>query len=543
MALPNGTTVVVYNTGSNAAYVTLGNSSVTATTSNDVIQPNSWLAFTAGATTYLAALETAGTTTLNISGGSGLATGAGGGGGGSGSGSVPTGSAGSPNASVVTMQGVSGMTPVKTDGSAVTQPVSATSLPLPTGAATSVNQTNVQSAPGSSASTAVTVQGSTSGVAIPVTGTFFQTTQPVSLASLPALAAGANTIGSIANASFGISGTLPAFAATPTVNVGTFPALTTGANTIGKVDLLGNAGATMDVAQGGATAATNALQIAGVYDLSPPTLANGQGAALLLDASGNLKVNVAAGGASGGTSSNFATPFPSIGTAAGGEYYTPGTLTSGQMYPLALDASGNLKVNVAAGGGGSGNGNTVLGVSSAAAWTTATALNTTQMIWDGTAAAAYSQLTVQLDITATTVTAGAITFEGTNDGTNWVALDAYRVTDPTSALGATVSIPYTIPNAASTIKKFTLDVQGYQQVRMRLSTAITGTGSPTLTPYITSVPLSGAVALLPSGQLTTAAGTSAPSVLTVQGSVSGVAIPALAAQSGAWSDSGAGRRR
>lgn len=64
---------------------------------------------------------------------------------------------------------------------------------------------------------------------IPVTGTFWQTTQPVSLASLPALAAGSNAIGSITNTVFGatqsgtwditnISGTisLPTGAATET---------------------------------------------------------------------------------------------------------------------------------------------------------------------------------------------------------------------------------------------------------------------------------------------------------------------------------------
>lgn len=73
----------------------------------------------------------------------------------------------------------------------------------------------------------------------PVTGTFWQATQPVSLASvpshnvtnagtfatqvtsLPALATGTNAIGSITNTSFGISGTLPGFASTPTVNIGT----------------------------------------------------------------------------------------------------------------------------------------------------------------------------------------------------------------------------------------------------------------------------------------------------------------------------------
>jgi hypothetical protein len=75
VALPLGVTIVVYNVGSNIAFVTLGNAGVTATTTNDVIQPNSWMAFTAGSNTFLAAIDTSGTTTLNLSGGSGLPTG------------------------------------------------------------------------------------------------------------------------------------------------------------------------------------------------------------------------------------------------------------------------------------------------------------------------------------------------------------------------------------------------------------------------------------------------------------------------------------
>lgn len=61
--------------------------------------------------------------------------------------------------------------------------------------------------------------------------------------------------------------------------------------------------------------------------------------ALLLDASGNLNVNVAAGGGSGGTSSTFGSAFPSTGTAVGA---TDGT----NMQPLAVDASKNLKIIV-----------------------------------------------------------------------------------------------------------------------------------------------------------------------------------------------------
>ena len=76
VALPTGTAVIVHNTGSNPAYVLLGNSGVTATANDDVIQPNSWTEFTVGSNAFIAGIETAGATSLTISGGAGLATGA-----------------------------------------------------------------------------------------------------------------------------------------------------------------------------------------------------------------------------------------------------------------------------------------------------------------------------------------------------------------------------------------------------------------------------------------------------------------------------------
>lgn len=68
-------------------------------------------------------------------------------------------------------------------------------------------------------------------------------------------------------------------------------ALPAGTNTIGKVDILGNSGATMDVAQGGATAATNALQVAGVYNPIPITLTTGQASALQVNQYGSLLIS------------------------------------------------------------------------------------------------------------------------------------------------------------------------------------------------------------------------------------------------------------
>jgi hypothetical protein len=162
VALPGGTVVVVYNTGSNAAYVTLGGAGVTAITSDDFVPAGGWMAFAVGSNAYLAAIETAGGTTLNLSGGSGLPTGAccAAGGGASGS-NASVGSTGSAIPGSATLGGMSvagTMTAMpgtsnglKVDGSAVTQPVSAASLPLPTGAATAANQAAVQASFGSAA--------------------------------------------------------------------------------------------------------------------------------------------------------------------------------------------------------------------------------------------------------------------------------------------------------------------------------------------------------------------------------------------------------
>ena len=128
-------------------------------------------------------------------------------------------------------------------------------------------------------------------------------------------------------------------------------AVITAASGVQKVGVAGAAGAAMDVAQGCATAAANALQVAGVYDSSPPALTNGQGAALLLDANGNLKVNVASSGGSGGTSSSFAATFPATGTAAGAEYLStaPSYTTSGQMEPLWVNSNGTLNIDAPSG--------------------------------------------------------------------------------------------------------------------------------------------------------------------------------------------------
>lgn len=192
-------------------------------------------------------------------------------------------------------------------------------------------------------------------------------------------------------------------AANTTVNLSQVAGNTTatGGTGLQKVALVGNAGAVLDFVTG-ATAPPNSLLTGAQVNTSTPTWANGTAWPLQMDAGGNLKVNVTVGGGTGGTSSNFSSAFPSVGTAMGanngastmvgiladtagrlqvdtlghtgatldaavstttgniaptnalmigGQYNTAApTPTTGYMLPLQLDSSGNLKVNVTAGG-------------------------------------------------------------------------------------------------------------------------------------------------------------------------------------------------
>jgi hypothetical protein len=88
----------------------------------------------------------------------------------------------------------------------------------------------------------------------------------------------------------------------------------------------------------------NGIKVSAVYNASPPSLTSGWRGDLQLDSTGNLKVNIATGGGSGGTASTFSAAFPTIGTAIGAQ-----SASGSLLQPLNLDGSGNLKVNVTAG--------------------------------------------------------------------------------------------------------------------------------------------------------------------------------------------------
>jgi hypothetical protein len=293
VALPAGSTVVVYNTGSVDAFVTMGGSTVSATTSNDVVKAGGWMALTVGTNSYLAAVTATGSTGLNISGGAGLPAGSGGASGGGG-GTVIQGPAGSSSWAWFVQP-----------GSGASFPVSATSLPLPAGAATAANQPAINADGGALAH--VTNFPSTqaiSATSLPLPSNAAQegggnlasingkltatanglkvddsgVTQPVSAASLP-LPSGA---ASAANQATEIS-SLSAIA----TNTGSLPL---GAATAANQTSIMGGGVS------GAIAPSGSVVISGVnYGDSPPSLAVGSSAPLAVNSNGQLWVNVISG--------------------------------------------------------------------------------------------------------------------------------------------------------------------------------------------------------------------------------------------------------
>jgi hypothetical protein len=174
------------------------------------------------------------------------------------------GTAGTPAADVVTVQGVASMTALKVDGSAVTQPISATALPLPSGAATAAKQPAIGTA-GTPAADVVTVQGAASMTALKVDGS--AVTQPISASAFP-LPAGAATAAK--QPALGTAGT----PATDVVTVQGTPSMTAlkvdGSAVTQPVSISGNqpvnqaqvAGTAVDVNSGNKSAGTQRMVIA-----------------------------------------------------------------------------------------------------------------------------------------------------------------------------------------------------------------------------------------------------------------------------------------
>jgi hypothetical protein len=132
---------------------------------------------------------------------------------------------------------------------------------------------------------------------------------------------------------------------TVTTLTGITNALPTGGNTLGKIDILGNAGGTLDFTGQNQSGTIAAQAVGGQFNTTPTTIVSGNWSPLQLDSAGNLLVNVKAGGGAGGTSSSFGAAFPGTGTAIGVEYLSsPPTYVSGNMATLQVTSAGSLHV-------------------------------------------------------------------------------------------------------------------------------------------------------------------------------------------------------
>lgn len=164
-----------------------------------------------------------------------------------------------------------------------TQPVSAASLPLPTGAATAANQVAGVAA-GTSGTNVMPVQGVSGGVALPVSGTFWQSTQPVSGTFLtPVAPATATATQGVLNGCLANS-TPPTFTAgqqgAVTCDLGGRIYVNIGANTLGNLPTYLQA-----VTSGGSTTATTYALVNSAAAVINATVKSGAGQIFEINAS------------------------------------------------------------------------------------------------------------------------------------------------------------------------------------------------------------------------------------------------------------------
>lgn len=181
----------------------------------------------------------------------------------------------------------------------------------------------------------------------------------------------------------------------------------------------------LQVAQGSATSGQKGPLVQGAVTTASPTYTTAQTAPFSLDTAGNLRVNVVAGGASGGTSladnSTF-TRGTTAETPVGGIAETSApTLTAGKAAALSMDLSGGLRVNIAAGG-----------ISSGTAGTPSTSVVTMQGITGGTTVA----------VTDTPGTSGGLAFAYT------LSAASNNLTQAKGSAGQLFSVVVTNTNAA-----------------------------------------------------------------------------------------------
>lgn len=439
--LPAGTDMIVTNTGSNTAYIRLTAGASTALTTDMALVAGAAVGLHITTETVISAITASSTTTLNIQGGSGLVAGYGGGSSSGGGSGADVGSTGSAVPSSAGYQGLNvagtlrGATAVNPSGSVYAQ------------------QVDIASIAGTTQSTGAGAVG---------TGT-----------ARVAVGQDTTTVAGAAPTTTGIYVTGPSAAA-----------LATSA----KQDTINTSINSVVGTKNAGTAATNSELVGGVYNSTPLTLTNTQQSSLQLDSSGYLKVNVATGGGSGGTSSSFGSAFPSTGTAIGA---SDGT----NMQALKVDSSGFLKVIGGYAQGSTTSGQT--GVLELGAVTTSAPSYTT---------AQSSPLSLQTDgsLRVSVTSATGVAQGSTTSGQTLSPVGYATLTSAPTYTTAQTNIPWLRTNGAQAI-----DLYSINGTTVSTGTGAQGSGTPRVTVATDTATIAGSAP--------GTAGSASSNVVTVQG--------------------------
>lgn len=441
------------------------------------------------------------------------------------------GTAGAPGTAVLTVQGISGGTAIPISGTVTATIATPTDWGTAPSTATLVPAVNAESFIGQTALAAVSNYGTApSAVSAQGVNAFITNTVPVTLASTTITGTVAVTqstspwVVSLASTTItgtvAVDGALTNNNAAPTATLlGVLSAIaetayntvtyTTGDMVLPVTDLHGalnsdvqavagiQLGATGVVAYGSTPAAVNVPAVnAFITNTVPVTLASTTitGNVTVVQPTGtNLHVVVDSGSTitatvSGNKTNNNAAPgATNIGALVAQALTTPAAgYTTGNEVLLVTDLAGNTNTDLQA-----YNNNPVVGdginglipvgnygttVTPDATWTSATGVNTAVTLVSNIEG--YSSIAVSLNQTGT-LTAGAVTFEISNDNTNWYPVEGV---DPNT--GVIVPSTYTL-TIAFVIFLFTVPSPYF---RVRLSTAIVGSGTLIIGHNVKTIP-------------------------------------------------------
>src|ERR1700676_4481518 len=233
---------------------------------------------------------------------------------------------------------------------------------------------------------------------------------------------------------------------------------------IGGVDTAGLA-QELPVADSNTTTLPTLVQIGGAVTTAAPTYTTATSNPISLDVAGNLRVSTtpAAGTTTtviGNKTTNSAAPSTEVGVLPALANAVSPLWTEGNQVLESVDLNGGQRTMA---------GNIP---ETTAAWTSATALNTAVTMANITG---YSYITVTF-VQTSTITGGSVVFEVSDTGTIWYQVWGVQVSTNVS-FSAPVNLFALIQN---TNTSFTFPVTAWNQFRVRLSTAITGTATVTV---------------------------------------------------------------